>query len=201
MTAMAIFLGVLDGFSATVGGIWLTVFGEWSAIGAGLAFAVVGTFFGLVITRSPGVALTGAASRFLEQGYPVRFYSFLLLSNLWDSAVIAVWSVSVFYYFVSSSDQSSLIPFLLWSFGIANAPFQFAAAKEPNQNIGSIIETWSRQIGYVVMMLMVFLQFKWIHVITVFVLILVVGIVAELAVTFQIQSKVERVREDSLTEK
>jgi hypothetical protein len=154
MTALAVPLGSLNAFGGIVAGIWLAVVGNWGTIGWGTAAIFLSTF-GISLALLPGMALAGLAAYFAERGYKLLFYFFALLSSLYTVAVIALWCGTVLYFFASRADSSSVIPLLLWSYGVATGPFAYMASKEGDDAFASIAATFFGQVGYVVSVAMV----------------------------------------------
>jgi hypothetical protein len=189
MTALAVPLGFLNAFGGIVAGIWLAVLGNWGAIGWGIAAILLSTF-GISLALLPGMALAAPAAYFAEWGYKLPFHFFALLSSLYTVAVIALWCGIVLYFFASQADSSSVIPLLLWSYGVATGPFAYMASKEGDDAFASIAATFFAQVGYVVMVLLVlFFRVTLIDVLTVFLLIMLAGVAVQFSVAIKLQRK------------
>jgi len=191
MTAVAVPLGLFNAFGGIVAGIWLAILGEWGAIGWGFAAMIFSTF-GISLALMPGIAFAAPAAYFGERDNTVPMYFFILLSSLYTVAVIAAWSGFVLYFFANRADSSSLIPLLLWSYGVATGPFSYMASKEQQggggEGFGSMAATFFAQVGYIVMILMVlFMRVSLVDVLAVFLLVMVVGVVVQFGVAIKLQ--------------
>jgi hypothetical protein len=152
-------LMLLNFFGALVAGIWLAVLGDWRAIGYGIASIFVSTFI-LGIALLPQSVLGAPAIWCYEKGYRVVGWIFGLLSAVYLYALITVWCGFVFWFFMSmSKSPHALFPLLLWSYGIATAPWSYMANKETQggqDGSHSGFTVFFIQIGYLVMGSLIF---------------------------------------------
>lgn len=144
-------LNMLGGIGS---GIWLAILGEWWAIGYGL-LGIFGSAFVLSFVLMPGVAFAGPAAMLAERGKTILALPFLFLSGLYTYAVVTVWCVLVFYFFMRHANHTNLWPLLIWSFGVATAPWSYMASKEAQggSGAGSAFATFFCQVAYVAMCL------------------------------------------------
>src|SRR5712692_8929458 len=127
--ALAVPLALINRFGGIVAGIWLAILGEWGSIGYGILM-LVGAGFLLGRAMMPGMLFSAPAAAFLEKGNKPAFYFFGFLSTLYTIAVLTVWCVVVLYFFANRADTSSIIPMLLWSYGVATGPIAWLAQKD-----------------------------------------------------------------------
>lgn len=185
LTLIIIPIAILNGFGGIVSGIWLAVLGEWGSIGYGL-LALVCSGFVIGIALIPSLLFAGPGFLLAEKGKMLFAYPLFLLSSLYVSAVVAVWCSGVLYYFTERATHESVIPTLIWSYGVAVGPFVWMAQKDSQGDgwNGSIATTVFAQIGYIVMVLMaLFSRVTMIDVLTVFAAIMLVGLCFQFALS------------------
>ena len=130
-----------------VTGIWLAVLGEWEAIGWGIAAIVLSTC-GISAVFLPAVGLDSLGRYFAARGQQLFFSLFAFLSSIYTVGTIALWCGVVLYFFVSLADSNSVLPLLLWSYGIATGPFAWATAKEGDDDFASLTAMFAAEAGY-----------------------------------------------------
>ena len=53
------------------------------------------------------------------------------ISSLYTAALIAAWGIGILaYFFRSRATAHSIIPLLIWSYGVASGPWSFLASKD-----------------------------------------------------------------------
>jgi hypothetical protein len=191
-TLLAIPLTLLNMFGGIISGVWLAVLGDWGSIGYGL-FAIISSSFLLAIAMMPSLIFAGPAVYFAGKGVTILFYFFSFLSTLYIVGLITAWSGSVLWFFAERATAESFIPILVWSFGVALAPWQWMAQKEAQagDGPGSAITVFFAQIAYVLAILMaIFGTF------TLFEIMLMFGIIMLIGVFFQFGAAVQAMRSD-----
>lgn len=189
-TALAVPLGLLNLLGGIVAGIWLAVLGKWGIIGYGIGALFV-SGFGLGIAMMPGLLFAAPAGVFYEKENKLGFYFFGFLGALYTVAVLTGWCIAVLYFFVSRADSTSIIPVLLWSYGVATGPIAWLAQKEAQGGggHGAMISTFFAQVAYVMVILAVlFLRVSLVDVIVLFAVIMAIGLVFQ----FRVASQLER---------
>jgi hypothetical protein len=140
---------ILNMFGSIVSGIWLAWISEWHAIVQGLIGIFTAHWF-LYLVFAPGMRLTSAALPMLEKGKIVFAAPLLMLSNLYINAVVAAWCLLVMWYFVADTNSDNVLPLMIWSYGVALAPFQYMAQQQrPGEDSASLISAMAAQIAYV----------------------------------------------------
>jgi hypothetical protein len=134
--------------------IWLAILREWGAIGYGIC-AIIFSTFAISFLLLPSLLLSGPGTYFLKKGHKYLFYMFSFLSNLYVNVLITVWCVGSLLLFMEKASPASLIPMLIWSYGIATSPWTYMASKEGPDALGSCVPSFFAQIGYIIMMFMV----------------------------------------------
>lgn len=178
-------LTALNLLGGIVSGIWLAVLGDWGSIGYG----VLAMFFSSFLVSAailPSIIFVGPAAHFSNKGLLSLFYMFAFLGSLYIVAVITAWCGAVLWFFANRATGDSYIPVLIWSYGVALAPWQWLAQKETQGGDGgsSAITTMFAQIGYLAMVLMAtFGTFTFFEVLTAFVGIMLIGVVFQFAAT------------------
>lgn len=142
---------LLNLFGIVAGAIWLAVIGKWDSIGYGILSLIVSNF-ALAVAMRPNVWIGAPADGFLQGGNRLGFYFFSALSTVYSLAVLAVWCVGVLFFFVRHSDANSIIPSLLWSYGVVTPPMIWLARKDEQGGGGpsATVCLFFAQVGYVI---------------------------------------------------
>jgi|AntAceMinimDraft_17_1070374.scaffolds.fasta_scaffold17917_4 hypothetical protein len=154
LTALTVPIMILNLLGGVISGIWLAVLGEWGEIFRGFLFMVI-SGFAISIALMPSLLFAAPAAMAIEKGKKLLGMFFGSLSVLYTIGLITVWCIWIMWLFVSSASDSSLIPLLIWSYGVALAPWMWLAQKD--QQGGSMFSIFFAQISYILGMIMFFL--------------------------------------------
>lgn len=122
VTALSIPLMILNMLGGIVSGVWLGVLGEWRIIGAGILVFFVSTGL-LGFALMPSLLLAAPAAYCAEKGKTGGLVLFGALSSFYILALITAWCCGILFMFVKDATPGSLIPRLLWSYGLATGPW------------------------------------------------------------------------------
>jgi hypothetical protein len=128
-------IALLNMFGVIVSGIWLAVLGEWGGIGWGVAALMCGTFIcGFLLM--PGLIIAAPAIFLFNKGPILKTLGFLigLISLSWAFIIICGWGMFSFDFFLSMADIDSEIPYIIWAYSVATAPWAYMAQNEDNLN-------------------------------------------------------------------
>lgn len=190
--ALTIPLAFLNIFGGIVAGIWLMILGEWSVLISGVVAFLLSNWI-LAFALLPSLGLTVAAISGLEKGRKLQFVVSAFLSNLYVVILMVVWCVGVLYYYVSNATPSSLVPIVIWSYGIATGPWSYMASKEgqPGEGggFGSTLLVLLSEIAYVVVgFIVLFGSVLLIDVIWIFSGFMVIALIIQTVVVLTIQA-------------
>jgi len=178
---------ILDVLGFFVSGIWLAVLGEWWTIGFGLLLLLVSTP-ALTLMLIPAMLFDSPAARYTKEGNAFGMLCFTALSDLYSLGVITLWYIGVLFFFVEGATSSSLIPRMIWSYGIATGPLGYMAYKEQQlggSDIGSIFTTFLADLAYAVVMFMaIFSPVTLLQGIKVFAGFMLVGLVIKMTIVY-----------------
>lgn len=159
ITLMTVFFSFLALLGGIVSGIWLAILSEWGSLGLGILFFSI-LMFALSIVLLPYALLAAPGAYFADKGKTFGAFFFGALSNLYIIAVITVWCCGVFYVFISDAtnfmainSSSSLIPRLIWSYGVAIGPWAYMTSKE-RDSVASVLSTFFAALAYVAIIFM-----------------------------------------------
>ena len=187
--ALSIPLALLNMLGGIVAGIWLAILGKWGIIGYGIAALFV-SGFGLGIAMMPGLLFAAPAAALHEKGNKLGFRFFCFLGALYTVAVLTAWCIAVLYFFARQADSGSIIPILLWSYGVATGPIAWMAQKEAQGGGGeeAMISTFFAQVAYVIVVLAVlFFRVSLVDVTILFGVIMVVGLIFQFRIALQLE--------------
>lgn len=151
---------IVNSFSGIVGGIWLALLGEWQLIILGILFIFTSKWILsiLLLLNLP----IGMALMFFHKKNKFLTYLFSYLSQLYvnilviATCVLAFLLCSNFYTFKGNIDFG-LIPYLLWSWGMAFGTWHFFASKEP-ENEYTFISLFSASVFYLLFIMSIFIS-------------------------------------------
>jgi len=149
---------------------------------------------GLSIVLLPSMLLSAPAVYCAEKGKTFGMVCFTALSNLYVIAVITLWCCGVLYIFAKDATSSSLIPRLIWSYGVAIGPWAYMASKDQggaeDEGFGSTLATFLAELAYVVIILMViFSPVTLLQALKVFAGFMLVGLVIQIVMAYLIQKE------------
>ena len=162
---------MLNMLSGIIGGIWLAFLGEWKLIFIGILLIFTSHFY-LSILMLPGLLFAPICAHFFEKKNPLG-YLFGFLSQFYTNLLIVGTCAVAFFIcvrFYGSESKFGLIPYLLWSWGMAMGPWQFFQSKEPDNEF-SAITLFSAMIFYFLFLISLFLG-------PIFVLVILVAFMA-----------------------
>lgn len=182
---LAVPLAFTNAFGGIVAGIWLAILSEWTAI----AYGIIMLFFAgfaLGIAMMPGLLLAAPAAGFYEKGNKAAFYTFAFLSTLYTVAVLTIWCVAVMYVFATRANTSSIIPMLLWSYGVATSPIAWLAQKDlQSGNEFAMISTFFGEVAYLLVVLIVlFAPVSVVDAVVFFGIVMLIGMVIQFRIAF-----------------
>lgn len=155
VTALSIPLLILNMLGGIVSGIWLGILGEWSAVCLGLFFYIVSTPV-LSLALIPSMLFTVPGTFCAHRGKTFVFVCLLALGSLYVLTLVTIWCCGILFLFVKGATASSLIPRLIWSYGVATGPWAYMTSKYPQgEGLASIVATFFAALAYLVIMLLV----------------------------------------------
>jgi hypothetical protein len=155
LTAISVPLMILNLFGGIISGIWLAILGEWGKIFRGIFFVVAASSIAIPIALIPSLIFTAPMAMAMNRGKKVLEILFASLSFLYKNALITIWCIWVMWFFVRSANESSLIPLLIWSYGVATDPWMWLAQKDHNEF--AIFSTLFAEAAYIIGMVLFFL--------------------------------------------
>jgi hypothetical protein len=193
ITALTLPLALFNMLAGVVAGIWLAILGEWGTIGHGILFFFVSTF-SLSLVLLPSMLLSAPAAYCAEKGKTFGMLCFSALSNIYTLAVITIWCCGILYMFVKDANASTLIPKLIWSYGIATGPWSYMASKEQQGGdaFASLLATFLAELAYVVIILMIiFTTITPFQVIKVFAGFMLIGLLIQMTVAYLLHKEMK----------
>lgn len=123
-------LKMLNMFGGIVAGVWLAILGEWGTIGYGFVGYIFASYaIGLIMM--PGLAFGAPAAALFEKGRTALAFPLVLLSKLYDAAVLTGWCLLVLLFFVGRmTGRGDYWPLLIWSYAVAIGPLADIAQEE-----------------------------------------------------------------------
>ena len=121
IAALSFPLMILNLLGGIISGVWLAILGEWGTIGNGLLFLFTSTFL-IGFALMPSLLLDVPAVYCAEKGKTIGLVFFGGLSSVYTLALVTVWCCGILYMFVKDATSASLIPRLIWSYGVATGP-------------------------------------------------------------------------------
>lgn len=150
-----------------VAGVWLAILGEWSIIGLGVIF----WFFSnkaLGYALIPSLAFSIPASRCLLRGNATAFLYLGAMSSVYVHGLTAIWCCCIVFGFMKIGAPNSLVPILIWSFGVACEPWVYIARQEFEssqsdesllmKSFVSMIAVYLTQVGFILMCFLIVLM-------------------------------------------
>ena len=157
LTALSVPIMLLNLLGGIVSGIWLAILGEWNEIFRGILFMVV-SGFAISIALMPSLLFAAPAAMAIQKGKKLLGIFFGSLSVLYTFVLMTIWCVWIMWLFGSSANDRSLIPLLIWSYGVALAPWMWLAQKDQQGggNEYSLFTIFFAQVSYIFTMVMFF---------------------------------------------
>ncbi len=190
LSALMIPFLLLNIFGSIISGIWLAILGEWNEIFRGVIFMIISSF-AIAIALMPSMLFAIPGVWAMEKGKKLLSIFFTILSVLYTYALIIIWCTWIMWLFVSSATESTLIPLLIWSYGVALAPWMFLNQKDQQGggNEFSALTTSFTQIAYVLGMIFFFLGANMGSVFLIFVLVMLISAVIQIYIVAKVEFK------------
>ncbi len=188
LSVLAVPLAIINMFGGIVSGIWLAILGEWSLIGYGLlALMVSGIAISLAI--APSLLFAVPAAAMFEKGHKIRGAFLGFLGTLYTVGILTAWCILVLVYYTKQANAESIIPVLIWSYGIATGPIVWLATKDlQSGNDYAMLTTFFIEIAYILTILgILFIGVSLLDVIILFGIIMFVGMVVQFSMAYLVE--------------
>ena len=155
---MAIFmlpLIILNWLGGIVSGIWLILLGKWGLLLYGILIALFGSYLISLLFLPAMFLLMMPAAYFVEKKQMFLSMVFGFLNLIYTILLIAFCCLTIMLAFINSSDERSIVPAIIWSYGVALGPWMYMASKENRNEFSGLTVMWT-QIAYIIAMTMFF---------------------------------------------
>lgn len=185
LSVLAVPLGILNIFGGIISGIWLAILGEWGLIGYGI-LALLGSGMGLGLAMAPALIFAAPTAAMLEKGNKVGVYFFVLLSTIYTVGILTAWCILVLVYYIKHADADSIIPVLIWSYGIATGPIVWLAQKDlQSGNEYAMVTTIFIEVAYILTILAILLVgVSLLNVLALFGVVMSIGLIVQFSVAY-----------------
>lgn len=149
----AIPMMILNLLGFIVGATWLAWIGDWRAILLGIGFMFGGTI-AVSLLLAPSLLFVGALGMAGERASKPVTIALGALSLLWTYTVLIAWFVYVFWLITDRASNDSTLPYMLWAYAAATAPWSYMAQHEArtDPNAPAVMVTFYAQLGCISMM-------------------------------------------------
>ncbi|MDD2714462.1 MAG: DUF4339 domain-containing protein [Candidatus Wallbacteria bacterium] len=153
---------IMNLLSGLIAGIWLMTLGNWKLIIVGFVLLCTSHFI-LSFLMLPCMLFLPIGSKLLMKNNPIGYF-FGFLYQVYINFLIVGTCALAFNFCISFYHGSSLfgiIPYLLWSWGMALGPWQFFLYKEQDNDF-SLITVSCASILYMLFLVSIFLGQKFV---------------------------------------
>ncbi len=202
VTTLTIPIFVLNTFGGIVGFVWLAFLGEWGIIFSGIIFAVFSAFF-ISIALLPMMLLAPVVGYFTERGIKLGVIFTGLINTMYLITIIGLFSYWVFnFYTQTEAAQANVLPFALWSFAVATAPWLYMASKEDKDSFGTFNTLFFTEIALMVVGVLIVFGVNISDTYVFFYIIMLCSLIVSFYVIFKImpEEKAFRVSRDKYDE-
>ena len=185
LTSLTFPIMILNAFGGLIAGIWLILLGEWGLIFLGIFLILISSFV-VSIALLPNLLIAGPAALAFNGGNKGLGIFFGSLSIIYTIILITYWCIWVLWLFVSSATTVSLMPLLIWSYGVALAPWVYLAQKDQQagENDFSLASVFFAEVAYIISILLLLFGATMWTIIIIFGVIMLVGESIQLYFTF-----------------
>ena len=184
LTALSIPIFIINMLGGLVSGIWLAVLREWGAIGTGVILFFISTgMIGFLLM--PSMIFIAPAALCAQKGKTLGLIILGALGNLYTVAIVTAWCCGILFLFMKDATATSLIPRLIWSYGLATGPWAYIASREGRGGGGEAasIGTFFAELAYlVIILLVIFTPLSFLGAIQVFGAVMAVGFIFQVIV-------------------
>ncbi|HEX7760356.1 MAG TPA: hypothetical protein VF459_12690 [Caulobacteraceae bacterium] len=150
--ALSIPLALLNMFSGIVAGVWLLFLHRWADFGLGAATAFAGSY-AVTILLIPTLALQAPGLALFNAHKPILGVPLIMAGALWTYAVMALWCLFMFSFFLWKGNGEHTILYLLWAYANAVGPWSYMASREQGESASmSTLSLFAAQVGCFAMM-------------------------------------------------
>ncbi len=185
---------VFNLLAGIVGGIWLLCLGQWHIVLGGLIAAIVTHTIYYTIASIPLVGLMALVSFFYRKKSRLGVAFIGLIAGLFDSLLVVGWLALVFIYFlkISFENDITLLPILLFAYGVAATPIISMSRGEDPNNQNTNLTIAIVVIGSILVVILSLLGLPLIYPVVVLVILM---IIKTLAMTVLIVSEMSKKQE------
>ena len=137
ITALSVPIFALNALGGVVSGIWLLCIGQWKLVVFGLLAGIFATWL-LSLAMMPAIGLILLGSKLAEKGKVSAFLALVSMASLWQYVIAAIWCIAVFFSIAEHSTDKTVIPRMIWAYGVAIAPWVYMAQGE-DQGSGAVM--------------------------------------------------------------
>src|SRR5436190_21504771 len=124
LTILAVPLMLMNIFGGIVSGIWLIVLHEWRPLLIGLFSLFFATF------------IISPATKLFDRGHLILGSILALPVSIYTTFIMVAWCHGIFNTFLDMSSPRTVVPTLLWSYGVATGPWSYMAQRESEGSDG-----------------------------------------------------------------
>lgn len=147
VNALLIPILLLDFLGGIIGFIWLATMGEWGIIIGGVIYMIIGAFV-VSLLLIPSLILVAPITYFAKKENIAGTAFFGLLSVSYVAIIIYYTCAWIFQAYTGSVPAgNSILPYLLWSYAIATAPWAYMASKEGEESTGTFMALFFSKLG------------------------------------------------------
>lgn len=143
---------VLNIIGGILGGIWLAFRGEWRLIIIGFIWAMISPWV-LSVLMLPNLGIAMAVTRFLQKKWALYILGFI--STSYTNFLVVVTCMGSMAFCLSrkyGGVDFSVIPYLLWAWGMGLGPWQYFASKERDNEFTGISLFFASILYFIVLM-------------------------------------------------
>jgi hypothetical protein len=171
-----------------IAGIWLAIIGEWDDIFIGIILVALSCFF-MSFVLMPSLLFIIPSQIFFEKERKIIGFFFGTLGLLYNMSIMIIWCVLVMYFFSRFVTDISLIAHLLWSYGVALAPWIWLSKK--GEKRGGDVENevfllLFAQISYLVGIILLFFGVSIEVMAVIFTIIMLVSKILKVVIDFKV---------------
>ncbi len=126
---------LMNMLGGVVSGIWLIILHEWRPLIVGLLSLFFATFI-ISLALLPTYLLILPAGKLFERGHIILGSILAFPVSVYTTFIMAAWCHGIFNFFLDMSSPRTVIPMLLWSYGVAIGPWSYMAQRESEGSSG-----------------------------------------------------------------